>query len=88
MMITVNPGITPERMRVIWRQAMQEAQLHPGETVVISFAPGTYPMPELGAYVYDENPHNMIVHAPGIEMHFRARRAGDRVAISAAQIAA
>ena len=87
-MITVKPGISPERMRIIWRQAMQEAELHPGETVVISFAPGVYPMPEMGAYIYNENPHDMIVHAPGIEMRFRAGHAGDRVAISAAQIAA
>lgn len=81
----VEPGITPERMRIVWRQAMREAQLHPGETVVISFAPGIYPMPEMGAYVYNDNPHDLHVPAPGVSMQFRANQTNGRVVISAVQ---
>lgn len=80
----VYPGISPGRMRIVWKQAMREAELHPGETVVISFAPGIYPMPEMGAYVYNENPHDLHVPAPGVEMHFRVQENG-RVSISAVQ---
>ncbi len=81
----VYPGISPDRMRTVWKQAIREAELHPGETVVISFAPGIYPMPEMGAYVYNETPHDLHVPAPGAEMHFRVNQANGRVIISAVQ---
>lgn len=87
-MITVNPGISPERMRIIWKQAVRDAELHPGETVVIAFAPGSYPLPHLGAYVYEDSGETMvIVHEPGIFMYFRADMRG-KVVISAVKPAA
>lgn len=85
-MITVDPGITPERMRILWNQAIREAELNPGQTVVISFSPGKYPLPHMGAYDYEDHTV-VVVHRP-IEMHFRANRSNGKVTISAAGQAA
>lgn len=70
--VIVDPGITPEDMHHLWNEAIEVAETHPGETVVILFEPGDYPLPHPGAYVYREEPTLMHVSEPGIEMRFRA----------------
>lgn len=81
--ITVDPGITPEDMHHLWNEAIESAETHPGETVVILFEPGDYPLPHPGAYVYRDEPTLMHVSEPGIEMHFRAALTNRAVNITA-----
>jgi hypothetical protein len=67
----VTPDIDPEEMHHLWNLAIDEAHIRPGETVVILFSPGIYPLPHQGAFVYREEPTLMHVSEPGIEMQFR-----------------
>lgn len=81
-MITVDPGITPEDMHLLWNEAIEVAETTPGDTVVILFEPGDYPLPHPGAYVYRDEPTLMHVSEPGIEMHFQASLISRKVNIT------
>ncbi len=70
-MITVSPGISRQRLESVWKGAIADAIEHPeaGE-VMIEFAPGHYPLPESGVYVYSEVPTELWVNPPGAMVRF------------------
>jgi hypothetical protein len=84
--ITVNPGISPSRMKRVWEMAVQEVTQDPGKTVAILFAPGEYPLPNTGMFIYSETPTILQVPEPGTEIRFIYDPGIDEVSISTHQI--
>lgn len=68
--VTVDPEISDHHMHAIWDEIIEEATLHPGETVALLFAPGIYPLPEQGSSIYKDPPTPMHVSPPGVELRF------------------
>lgn len=72
--VSLRPGISPQEMHEIWENAIQRAERHPGTTVTLLLAPGEYPVPDSGEYVYRAVPTILRVPRPGVEVNFRHNR--------------
>lgn len=72
--VSLRPGISPQEMHEIWEEAVESARAYPGRTVSLFLAPGEYPLPEVGEYVYRALPTILRVPEPGVEVKFRHNR--------------
>jgi hypothetical protein len=71
--VTVNPDISPAELKVVWEDAIEVARTSPGVTAAILFAPGLYPLPDPGVYMYKTIPTPLRVGFPGTEVRFTYR---------------
>lgn len=69
--VSLRPGISPREMHEVWEEAIQSARAYPGRSVSLFLAPGEYPLPEVGEYVYRALPTILRVPVPGVEVIFR-----------------
>jgi hypothetical protein len=80
--VSLCPGISPQEMHEIWEEALERAETYPGRTITLFLAPGEYPLPEVGEYVYRASPTVLRVSEPGVEVRFRHNRASGTTEIT------